>query len=298
MKRERTLTLEALRVLDEIDRRGSFAAAAEALGRVPSALSYTIQKLEDELDIVIYDRSGHRTKLTHAGQVLLEQGRILLRAADKITNDVITLSKGWERELTIVCEALFPTEYLFPLIKTLNGRSDTEISLMTEVLSGTWETLERGEADIVIAPSLHFNHTPEINSQFLYHQISYFVAAKDHPIHQEDEPFSDESRQKYRGVAMAGTAKERAQVTVQLLERQQRLRVSTLRDKKQAILYGLGIGSLPLYAIEKELDSGDLVVVANSVPQQVDMIMAWRRDAMGEAKSFLLREIPKLFKPH
>ena len=56
MAKERALTLEALRVMDAIDRRGSFAAAADELGRVPSALSYTMQKLEEELDVVLFDR--------------------------------------------------------------------------------------------------------------------------------------------------------------------------------------------------------------------------------------------------
>ncbi|WP_421165267.1 LysR family transcriptional regulator, partial [Aeromonas dhakensis] len=59
MNKERALTLEAIRVLDAIDRRGSFAAAADELGKVPSALSYTVQKLEDELDAMLFDRSGH-----------------------------------------------------------------------------------------------------------------------------------------------------------------------------------------------------------------------------------------------
>ncbi|VDR24488.1 D-malate degradation protein R [Raoultella terrigena] len=75
MARERALTLEALRVMDAIDRRGSFAAAADELGRVPSALSYTMQKLEEELDVVLFDRSGHRTKFTNVGRMLLERGR-------------------------------------------------------------------------------------------------------------------------------------------------------------------------------------------------------------------------------
>ncbi|STM36885.1 LysR family transcriptional regulator [Escherichia coli] len=58
MAKERALTLEALRVMDAIDRRGSFAAAADELGRVPSALSYTMQKLEEELDVVLFDPLG------------------------------------------------------------------------------------------------------------------------------------------------------------------------------------------------------------------------------------------------
>ncbi len=65
--------------MDAIDRRGSFAAAADELGRVPSALSYTMQKLEEELDVVLFDRSGHRTKFTNVGRMLLERGRVLLK---------------------------------------------------------------------------------------------------------------------------------------------------------------------------------------------------------------------------
>lgn len=47
------ITLEALHILDAIERRGSFAAAANELDRAPSSLSYQIQKLEQELDIMI-----------------------------------------------------------------------------------------------------------------------------------------------------------------------------------------------------------------------------------------------------
>ena len=43
------ITIEALRALDAIDKKGSFAAAAESLFKVPSALTYTIKKLEDEV---------------------------------------------------------------------------------------------------------------------------------------------------------------------------------------------------------------------------------------------------------
>ena len=150
MAKERALTLEALRVMDAIDRRGSFAAAADELGRVPSALSYTMQKLEEELDVVLFDRSGHRTKFTNVGRMLLERGRVLLEAADKLTTDAEALSRGWETHLTIVTEALVPTPDLFPLIEKLATKSNTQLSIITEVLAGAWERLEQGRADIVV----------------------------------------------------------------------------------------------------------------------------------------------------
>ncbi|EAA2247580.1 LysR family transcriptional regulator [Shigella flexneri] len=237
MAKERALTLEALRVMDAIDRRGSFAAAADELGRVPSALSYTMQKLEEELDVVLFDRSGHRTKFTNVGRMLLERGRVLLEAADKLTTDAEALARGWETHLTIVTEALVPT------------------------------------------PAL----------------MNVYVAAPDHPIHQEPEPLSEVTRVKYRGIAVADTARERPVLTVQLLDKQPRLTVSTIEDKRQALLAGLGVATMPYPMVEKDIAEGRLRVVSPESTSEIDIIMAWRRDSMGEAKSWCLREIPKLF---
>lgn len=294
MSKDRALTLEALRVMDAIDRRGSFAAAADELGRVPSALSYTMQKLEEELDVVLFDRSGHRTKFTNVGRMLLERGRILLEAADKLTTDAEALSRGWETHITVVCEALVPATQLFPLVDKLAKKANTQLSLMTEVLAGAWERLEQGRADIVIAPDMHFRSSSEINVRKLYKIMSIYVAAPEHPIHLEPEPLSDAVRVKYRGIAVADTARERPVLTVQLLDKQQRLTVSTIADKRQALIDGLGVATMPYPLVEQDIAEGRLRVVSAEYSHETDIIMAWRRDSMGEAKSWLLREIPKL----
>lgn len=295
MIRDRALTLEALRVMDEIDRRGSFAAAANALGRVPSALSYTMQKLEEDLDVVLFDRSGHRTKFTPAGRMLLDRGRVLLDAIEKLTNDTVTLANGWEPRISIVCEALVPVASLFPLVNRLADKAATQLSITTEVLSGAWETLEQGIADIVLGSDSNFRSTPEINSCSIYKTVIVDVAAADHPILLEQDPFANEVRVKYRGIAVADTARERPMITVNLLDQQPRMRVSTMADKRLAILAGLGIGSLPLCMIKEDLELGRLKEIGKNVQQEQNIIMAWRRDTMGEAKAWLLREIPKLF---
>ncbi|WP_213990850.1 LysR family transcriptional regulator [Sodalis sp. dw_96] len=295
MGKERALTLEALRVMDAIDRRGSFASAADELGRVPSALSYTMQKLEEELDVVLFDRSGHRTKFTNVGRMLLERGRILLEAADKLTTDAEALARGWETHITLVTEALVPTEKLFPLIEKLAHKANTQVSITTEVLAGAWERLEQGRADIVIAPDLHFRASSEINSRKLYSILNVYVASPDHPIHQEPEPLSEATRVKYRGIAIADTARERPVLTVQLLDKQQRLTVSSMHDKRQALLAGLGVATMPYSLVAEDIAAGRLRVVSPEYSMESDIIMAWRRDSMGEAKSWFLREIPRLF---
>jgi len=295
MSKDKALTLESLRVMDAIDRRGSFAAAAEELGRVPSALSYTMQKLEEELDVVLFDRSGHRTKFTNVGRMLLERGRLLLEAADKLTSDAEALARGWEPHLTIVCEALIPAASLFPLVDKLAQKSTTQLTLATEVLAGAWERLETGRADIVIAPDMHFRTSSEINSRPLYSVVNVYVAAPDHPIHKEPEPLSDTTRVKYRGIAVADTARERPVLTVLLLDKQQRLTVSSIDDKRRALLAGLGVASMPYPMVEKDIQEGRLKVIGSEYSHETNVIMAWRRDSMGEAKAWCLREIPKLF---
>lgn len=66
--------LDVLIILDALEKEGSFAAASAKLFKTPSALSYTVHKLESDLNIQLLDRSGHRAKFTRTGQMLLERG--------------------------------------------------------------------------------------------------------------------------------------------------------------------------------------------------------------------------------
>ena len=93
------VNFDVLMILDALDRHGSFATAAESLYKTPAALSYMIQKLESDLNIVLLDRSGHRAKFTDTGRLMLEKGRQLLSAARDLEKQAQQLSAGWERGL-------------------------------------------------------------------------------------------------------------------------------------------------------------------------------------------------------
>ncbi len=104
------LALDSLVVLDAIERHGSFAAAAEVLHRVPSAVTYAVQKLEEDLGVAIFDRSGHRAQLTEAGRELLREGRRLLVAAGELEARVKRVATGYEVELRIAVDDLVPMD--------------------------------------------------------------------------------------------------------------------------------------------------------------------------------------------
>src|ERR1700753_2229871 len=111
------LNLHALQTLDAIDRKGSFARAPEELGRVPSAVTYLVRKLEDDLDVLLFDRRGHKAKLTPAGQALLTEGRHLLCAADELARRVRRVGDGWEVELRIALDTIVPMEAVYALLR-------------------------------------------------------------------------------------------------------------------------------------------------------------------------------------
>jgi DNA-binding transcriptional LysR family regulator len=61
-------------MMDAIARNGSFASAARELGRVPSALTYGVRRLEGCLDVLLFDRKSGQARLTAAGQAELAAG--------------------------------------------------------------------------------------------------------------------------------------------------------------------------------------------------------------------------------
>lgn len=182
------LSFEALQVLDAIERKGSFAAAADTLNRAPSSLSYQVQKLEQELDLVIFDRSGHKAVFTDAGRLLLERGRALMNAADELVADAKSLAHGWELDITLAYDGLLRARDFFPLVEKLSTKASTRVRLQEEILAGSWEALMEDRADILISPK-----SPTVPSGVKTQELGttdgYWVAAANHPIHQHANPF-------------------------------------------------------------------------------------------------------------
>ncbi len=65
--------LDVLMILDALEKEGSFAAASAKLYKTPSALSYTVHKLESDLNIQLLDRSGHRDEFYRSKNVIRER---------------------------------------------------------------------------------------------------------------------------------------------------------------------------------------------------------------------------------
>ncbi len=238
------ITLEALHILDAIDRRGSFAAAANELDRAPSSLSYQIQKIEQDLDINIFDRSGHKAHFTEAGKLILERGRDILKASEKLVNDATVLANGWELDITIAFDGIIPVSNFFPMVDALSEVSSTRVRLQEEILAGSWESLNMGRADLLVCPSLD-TLPQEVKSEKIGKMAMLWVAAADHYVHKRSGDFDDAAREKYRIIAIADTAREQPALSMNIIQKQPRLTVTNFTAKVDALKAGLGIGTLP-----------------------------------------------------
>ncbi|WP_041053033.1 LysR family transcriptional regulator [Vibrio owensii] len=289
------ITLEALHILDAIDRRGSFAAAANELDRAPSSLSYQIQKLEQDLDIIIFDRSGHKAHFTEAGKLILERGRAILQASEKLVNDATLLANGWELDITVAFDGIIPIANFFPMVDALSNVSSTRIRLQEEILAGSWESLNTGRSDLLVCPALD-TLPQDVKAEKIGKLSMVWVAAADHYVHKRSGEFDDAAREKYRVIAIADTAREQPALSINVMQKQPRLTVTNFSAKVEALLSGLGIGTLPTQVAQPLVESGQLKYIDGTESKPIDIILAWRRNTMGEAKSWCVQYLKKNWK--
>ncbi|MFQ6685074.1 LysR family transcriptional regulator, partial [Bordetella pertussis] len=129
----------------------SFAVAADRLHLSLSSLSKRIAELESALGLDLFDRSGHRAALTPAGQALLAEGRHVLQSLDALASRVKRVATGWEGELRIAVSAVLPWTPLYDLIEDFRALAGaTTLRFSAEVLSGNWDALASGRADLLI----------------------------------------------------------------------------------------------------------------------------------------------------
>lgn len=289
---QNALSLDALRALDTIDRKGSFAAAAEALYKVPSALSYTIAKLEADLGVALFDRSKQRAQLTQAGQLLLDQGRTLLHAANQLQNAVKQLDTGWETNLTIAKDSIIPNAPLLDVIsRFLQLDKITQVLVKEEVMAGGWEALQTGRADIAVGvsgdlPKGQFNLLPLGEAEFV------FAVAPHHQLAALDRLVSIEDVQQFTAVIVADSALDAPKRSSGLFDSRQRLIVSSMPAKIDAQKQGLGIGFLPRHLIAEALARGELIAKACSIPRDnIPLYLAWHKHNNGQALSWFSQQL-------
>ena len=175
------MTLQQLRYVIAIDDYRHFGKAAEACGLTQSTLSLMVKKLEDELDVRLFDRDAHPIEPTDIGRKVIDRAKVVLYNAEQIAEITRSEKEVLSGPLTIaLISPVSPV--LVPGLFKYFGEHYPSISLHAEeMLSSTIkDKLRKAEVDMgILAGSLN---DPDFLEIPLYHERFLAYVSPDNPV--------------------------------------------------------------------------------------------------------------------
>jgi DNA-binding transcriptional LysR family regulator len=247
------ISLEQWRSLLAVVDAGGYAQAAEALHKSQSAVTYAVQKMEALLGVKIFEVVGRKAHLTSTGEVLYRRAKALLDEAGALEGAAGTLAAGWEPELRLSVEIIFPTWLLLQCFaRFAEERPETRIELYESVLSGTEEALLQRKVDLAICS--------QIPAGFMGDQLMRLrfvaVARPDHPLHRLGRELTLQDLREHRHLIIRDTGSQRRSGS--WLGAEQSWTVSQKATSIHAACMGLGFAWFPEDTIRGELERGEL----------------------------------------
>jgi DNA-binding transcriptional LysR family regulator len=247
------ITLEQWHALVAVVDAGGYAHAAERLHKSQSSVTYLLQKLQSLLGVKAFEIKGRKAALTPAGELLYRRARVLLDEAASLEKAAKSASAGWESEIRIAAEIVFPAWLLLRCFDQLNAESaHTRIEYYETVIAGTNEMLVSGRVDLAITAIIPqgFAGTPLMPLRMM------LVAHPGHPLHQLGRPLTMRDLRAHRQLVVRETGELRPTKTS--VEATQRWTVSHTSTAIFAASMGFGYGWFPEERIRGELQRGAL----------------------------------------
>ncbi len=176
------MTLQQLRYIVAVDDHRHFGRAAESCGLSQSTLSLMIKKLEEELDVRIFDRDAYPVAPTEIGRKIIDQARVVLYNAEQIPEMTRSEMEVLSGPLKIALISTVAPVLVPGLFKYL-GQLHPTISLQTEeMLSATIkDKLRKAEVDMGILTSPV--RDADLLEIPLYHERFFAYVSPDNPAY-------------------------------------------------------------------------------------------------------------------
>jgi DNA-binding transcriptional LysR family regulator len=251
------ITLDQWRCLVMVVEAGGYAQAAQRLNKSQSSVTYAVQKLQSVLSVQAFEVQGRKAVLTPAGQMLYQRARTLLEEAGGIERAARKVSAGYESEITLAVEILFPTWLTMQCLARFGDESPhTHIEVYETVIEGTPELIQRVGVDLAISPRVPqgFNGDPLMLVRFVP------VAHPNHPLHRLGRELTMRDLRKHRHLVVRDTSTARRKEAA-TLEAEQRWTLTNMSTSIGAACRGYGFAWFPEHKIRSELAEGILKVL-------------------------------------
>lgn len=297
MSTRNPITIEVLETLDAIDRRGSYAKASEELNKATSAVSYAVQKLEEQLDISLFQRQGRRSVLTPAGQLILKEGRSILLATRRLANSAKEVATGWEPKIRIAMESTLNSPLFFDVLaEFLEDHLNVEIDVLESVLNGGWEALDQDRVELLVgvpgpAPLQKGFRTVAIGNSDL---VPVIAASHEYSSLAQSPEALAEKLPELRRIITHDTSRHEISRSEGLSrvsggDEGKNFYVQNMDQKVEAIVAGIGIGHVPRQRIQHHLDSGHLIDLKLANSSNHEYLMAWKISNKGKGLQALTK---------
>ena len=252
------ITLEQWRCLATVVEAGGYAQAAQRLHKSQSSVTYSVQKLESMLGVRAFEIQGRKAVLTATGNLLYRRARVLLDDAGELERAARRVSSGWEVQINLAVEILFPTWLMFECLDQFGAQSpQTRIEWYETVLGGTAEALRSGLVELAISPTIPpgFAGEPLLAVHFVP------VAHPTHALHRLGREITVRDLRRHRHLLVRDSSSQRQPGSATTVEVEQRWTMSNMSTSIGAASRGHGFAWLPQDKIRTELSEGVLKVL-------------------------------------
>ncbi|WP_168929179.1 LysR substrate-binding domain-containing protein [Crenobacter intestini] len=284
---------EALRVVETVARYRSFTAAAERLHKVPSAISYTVRKLEENIGTQLFNREGKQVELTVEGHYFLERAREILRDLETLQSDISQLHGGVEQQLRVGLNNLLNDEPLAELAADLQQRFPAcQQSYRTEVYNGVWDALLDRRVDLALGAPNALPQGADLRCLPMGEVHWDFVLSPRHPLAACDGVLGSRELAVYPAISVMDTAMSLSKKETWLIKGQKVIYVPDSASKLKMLVAGVGVSFMPRHLCAGALRRGQLVRRNVSSPKPPTPIMAaWHRRHRGKVLAALVERL-------
>ena len=293
-------SFDQLQVMLAVVEAGSFSEAARRLNRAQSAVTYAIQRLEEQLGAALFDRSAYRPTLTEAGRTLLPRARLIADELHALIDHAQGIAAGLEPELTLIVDAMFPMCVLVDALRTFGQRfPSVPPRIHVETLGGASELVLNGTCAIGFLMSFGSEFEP-LQRRHLLDITLIHVAAPTHPLSRIDGPLSRDELRRHVQLVLSDRSGLTGNRDYGVLS-PQTWRLADLGAKHAMLTAGLGWGSMPEHMVADDLAAGRLRRLTIQADKDDDLIVvlpvctAYRRDRPpGPAGRWLLEHMASM----
>lgn len=247
------VSLTQWQVFVSVFEKGSYTASAEALNRTQSAISYSISKMEAQLGNPLFIPDGRNIRPAPLAEKLIGPAKRLITDAQSMERLATAHQSGWETEITLMADLLFPNDLLMSALKTFaEHQTGTRVILKQGVFSSIPNAVKANQADLGISPY--------VPSGLIGHTLlaidMILAATPDFPLLQKQRSLTYEDLIQEVQIVIKDDSQRQAELG--WLGGYHRWSVTNMHSAIDAIKAGMGFGWVPIHQVKDELANNQL----------------------------------------